>query len=64
MPSELLHHHFLPGFLWGAATSSHRVEGNNRWNDWWAYEQSGYLPYISGEACRYYQRYEHDFDLA
>jgi len=56
--------HFPQGFLRGAATSSHQVEGNNRWNDWWEYEQSGRLPYASGEACRHYQLYEQDFDLA
>ncbi|HUP00986.1 MAG TPA: glycoside hydrolase family 1 protein [Gemmatimonadota bacterium] len=56
--------HFPAGFLWGAATSSHQVEGNNRWNDWWESEQSGILPYRSGEACRHYTLYEHDFDLA
>ncbi|HSE87960.1 MAG TPA: glycoside hydrolase family 1 protein [Candidatus Binatia bacterium] len=55
---------FPPGFLWGAATSSHQVEGDNRWNDWWAFEQSGRLPYRSGEACRHYHLYERDFDLA
>jgi len=56
--------HFPSGFLWGAATSSHQVEGNNRWNDWWAFEQSGRLPYVSGHACRHYELYEQDFDLA
>ncbi|MBI3324985.1 MAG: family 1 glycosylhydrolase, partial [Candidatus Omnitrophica bacterium] len=30
---------FPQGFLWGAATSSHQVEGNNTNNDWWAWEQ-------------------------
>jgi beta-glucosidase len=55
---------FPPGFLWGAATSSHQVEGNNRWNDWWKYEESGRLPYRSGVACRHYELYEQDFDLA
>ena len=55
---------FPPGFLWGAAMSSHQVEGNNRWNDWWEYEQSGRLPHSSGEACRHYEMYEQDFDLA
>jgi beta-glucosidase len=56
--------HFPSGFLWGAATSSHQVEGGNRWNDWWEYEESGRLPYRSGEACRHYEMYEQDFDLA
>jgi beta-glucosidase len=54
---------FPTGFLWGAATSSHQVEGDNRWNDWWEYEQAGHLPYVSGDACRHYHLYEHDFDL-
>ncbi len=52
------------GFLWGAATSSHQVEGGNRYNDWWAAEQRGHLPFRSGEACRQYELYERDFDLA
>jgi beta-glucosidase len=56
--------HFPPGFLWGAATSSHQVEGDNRWSDWWEYEQSGRLPQRSGDACRHYELYERDFDLA
>lgn len=52
------------GFLWGAATSSHQVEGGNRWNDWWELEQNGRLPHESGEACRHYELYESDFDIA
>jgi len=55
---------FPSGFLWGAATSSHQVEGNNCHSDWWEYEQSGRLPYRSGDACRHYELYEQDFDLA
>lgn len=53
-----------PAFLWGAATAAHQVEGGNRWNDWWALEESGRLPQRSGEACRHYELYESDFDLA
>ena len=30
---------FPEGFLWGAATSSHQVEGDARDNDWWDWEQ-------------------------
>jgi beta-glucosidase len=52
------------GFLLGAATSSHQVEGGNRWNDWWDLEESGRLPHRSSEACRHYELYESDFDLA
>ena len=55
---------FPEGFLWGAATASHQVEGGNRWNDWWELEESGRLPHQSGEACRHYELYEGDFDLA
>lgn len=55
---------FPVGFLWGAATASHQVEGGNRWNDWWVLEESGALPFRSGEACAHYQRYAEDFDLA
>jgi beta-glucosidase len=40
------------------------VEGDNRWNDWWECEQSGRLPHKSGQACRHYERFEQDFDLA
>ena len=28
-----------PGFLWGAATAPHQIEGNNVNSDWWAREQ-------------------------
>ena len=31
--------HFPKGFLWGTATASHQVEGNNTNNNWWAWEQ-------------------------
>ena len=29
---------FPDGFLWGAATAAHQVEGNNINNDWWKLE--------------------------
>lgn len=54
---------FPKGFLWGAATSAHQVEGENIYNDWWAWESVGKLP-KSGAACDQYHRYEKDFDLA
>jgi len=38
---------FPDGFLWGAATSAHQVEGDNLLNDWWDYEYSGKLKYRS-----------------
>ncbi len=30
---------FPDGFLWGAASAAHQVEGNNRNNDWWQWEK-------------------------
>lgn len=67
---------FPKGFFWGAATSSHQVEGGNR-NDWTEWEmanaqrlskESGgkYSPenYISGRACDHYNRFREDFDIA
>jgi len=56
--------HFPQGFLWGAATSAHQVEGNNYNNDWWQAEQAGKIKFKSGKACDQYHRYEEDFDLA
>ncbi|MBF0215433.1 MAG: glycoside hydrolase family 1 protein [Candidatus Omnitrophica bacterium] len=54
---------FPDNFLWGAATSSHQVEGDNRNNDWWEWEESrGTDP--SGKACDHYNRYEEDFRIA
>jgi beta-glucosidase len=55
---------FPPGFLWGASTSAHQVEGDNTNNDWWDWEQSGRVPEKSGLACDHYRRFKDDFDLA
>lgn len=55
---------FPRGFLWGAATSSHQIEGDNVHNDWWDWEVSGKVAQGSGTACDSYHRYEEDFDLA
>jgi beta-glucosidase len=47
-------HAFPRGFLWGTATSSHQVEGDNRNNDWWRWEEEpGRIlqGHRSGKAC-------------
>jgi len=55
---------FPQGFLWGAATSAYQVEGNNTNSDWWAWEKALSLKEVSGGACRHYEFYRQDFDLA
>ena len=55
---------FPDGFLWGAATSSHQIEGHNTNNDWWAWEQAGKVKEPSGPACDHYRRFREDCDLA
>jgi len=55
---------FPEGFLWGGATSSHQIEGNNVQNDWWDWEKKGYTAECSEDACDSFNRYEEDFDLA
>ena len=59
---------FPRGFLWGTATSSHQVEGNNTNNNWHAWEQ---IPGkilngdTSGLACDWWGgRWREDFDRA
>ncbi|WP_164702814.1 glycoside hydrolase family 1 protein [Modestobacter sp. KNN46-3] len=50
---------FPDGFLWGAATSSHQIEGGNVNNDWWAREHAPgtFMTEPSGDACDSYHRY-------
>lgn len=50
-------------FFWGAATSAYQVEGNNVNSDWWWWEKKVGLQ-ESGAACRHYEFYKQDFDLA
>src|SRR5581483_6232849 len=56
---------FPAGFLWGAATAAHQVEGNNINSDLWVLEHL--KPTIfqepSGDACDHYHRYREDIRL-
>jgi beta-glucosidase len=56
---------FPGGFLWGAATSAHQVEGSNVNNDWWHDEHTRgtAIGEPSGDACDSYHRYPNDLDL-
>lgn len=54
---------FPQNFFWGAATSAYQVEGDNLNSDWWQWEKDTRRE-NSGSACRHYQFYEQDFDLA
>lgn len=60
--------HFPSKFLFGAATASHQVEGNNTNNNWWAWEaESGRILNgdKSGSACDWWGgRWKEDFDRA
>ncbi|MFX1444470.1 MAG: family 1 glycosylhydrolase, partial [Promethearchaeota archaeon] len=57
---------FPSDFIWGSATSSHQVEGNNKNNHWWVWEQKGDNTIdgsISGKACDQYNKYKEDIQL-
>jgi beta-glucosidase len=56
---------FPNGFLWGAATAAHQVEGGNVNNDWWVFEhQSGSgCAESSGDACDSWNRWAEDLAL-
>ena len=56
---------FPEGFLWGAATAAHQIEGGNVNNDSWAREHdrtSGYSE-SSGDACDSLHRWPEDVEL-
>ena len=56
---------FSPGFLWGAATAAHQVEGGNTNCDSWLLEHVNNTIYAeaSGDACDHYHRYGEDIAL-
>ncbi|MBL7496344.1 glycoside hydrolase family 1 protein [Frankia sp. CNm7] len=53
---------FPDGFLWGAATAAHQVEGGNVNADMWAAEWAPGSRFAepSGDACDHYHRYPED----
>jgi len=55
---------FPKNFYWGAATSAHQVEGNNSNSDWWDFEARKALKFPSLDACRHYELFRQDFDIA
>ncbi|OHV32823.1 MULTISPECIES: glycoside hydrolase family 1 protein [Pseudofrankia] len=56
---------FPDGFLWGAATAAHQVEGGNVNADLWASEWApgSHFAEPSGDACDHYHRYPEDIGL-
>lgn len=53
---------FPDGFLWGAATAGHQVEGGNVNADIWPLEWAEPSRFVepSGDACDHYHRYPED----
>jgi beta-glucosidase len=56
---------FPHGFLWGAATAAHQVEGGNVNNHYWEWEHAEHSPFTekSGDAADHYHRWPEDLDL-
>src|SRR6266542_3963811 len=56
---------FPKGFLWGAATAAHQVEGNNINSDLWVLEHVKPTLFAepSLDACDHYHRFEEDIRL-
>ncbi|MFE7576584.1 glycoside hydrolase family 1 protein [Streptomyces sp. NPDC057521] len=53
------------GFLMGASTSAHQVEGNNVSSDWWTLENhpESFVQEPSGDAADSFHRWPEDMDL-
>ena len=57
---------FPDGFLWGTATAAHQIEGGNKNNQWWLWEnQPGKIKNgeTSEHACEHWSRWQDDFNL-
>ncbi|CAN7385970.1 family 1 glycosylhydrolase [Paenibacillus sp. LjRoot153] len=57
--------HFPEGFLWGASTAAHQVEGNNTHSDFWLMEnmEGSTFKERSGSAVDHYRLYKEDIAL-
>ncbi|ACZ20239.1 beta-glucosidase/6-phospho-beta-glucosidase/beta-galactosidase [Sanguibacter keddieii DSM 10542] len=53
------------GFLWGASTAAHQIEGNNTASDWWHLETTpgSHVVEPSGDAADSYHRWAEDMDI-
>ena len=49
--------------MWGVATSSYQIEGDNFNSDWWKWEQDGKAKDKSGKACGYWNEWKNDHEL-
>ncbi|WP_138750795.1 glycoside hydrolase family 1 protein [Paenibacillus sinopodophylli] len=60
MPSQ-----FPKGFMWGASTAAHQVEGNNVHSDFWLMEnlEGSAFRERSGDAVDHFRRYREDIAL-
>lgn len=56
---------FPQGFMIGASTAAHQVEGNNIHSDYWVQEHLPHSSFVepSGDAVDHYNRYEEDIKL-
>jgi len=56
---------FPQGFMWGAATASHQIEGHNFNSDWYAWELKGKIKDESSShpGCNSEQNFSRDIDL-
>jgi beta-glucosidase len=56
---------FPEGFIWGAATAAHQVEGNNTHSDFWLLEHTEGTAFAepSGDACDQLHRYPQDIAM-
>jgi beta-glucosidase len=56
---------FPEGFVWGAATAAHQVEGNNTASDFWVLEHTPGTIFAepSGDACDQLHRYPEDIAM-